>query len=100
MASASAGRRGRRWDRIRAETRLLHQSQRRSCCLCGQTIDYTLRYPDKRSWSLQHVKDWLNHPELREDPSNFDAAHLDCNSSDGARTQGTWSGLGSTSEDW
>lgn len=74
-----AGRSTRRYKALKAEQR----AKRLPCCLCGQRIDYTLQWPDPRSFSVQHIKDWHTHPELREDPANFDSAHLDCNSSAG-----------------
>lgn len=77
--SANAGRRGGRWEKLKAEVR----ARRRPCCLCGQPIDYSLRYPDPQSFTVQHVKDWHGHPELREDPANLDAAHKLCNETAG-----------------
>lgn len=91
----NAGRRGSRWRRLSAEVR----AKRRPCCLCGQPIDYSLKHPDPGSFSVQHIKDWHTHPELREDPSNLDAAHLGCNGSDGARPEGM-AALGPMSEEW
>lgn len=94
MAGPNAGRRGKRWERLKANLRM----QRRPCCICHQPIDYTLEWPDPGSFSTQHIKDWKNHPELREDPGNLDAAHLDCNSSEG--TNGPKPEIGATSEAW
>ena len=72
--------------------------ERLPCCICGQPIDYTLKHPDPGSFSVQHLKDWHNHPELREEPTNLDSAHLGCNSSEG--TSGPKPPIGDTSEDW
>lgn len=72
--------------------------RRRPCCICSQPIDYTLDYPHPQSFSVQHIKAWHTHPELREDPSNLDAAHLSCNSSEGQ--SGPKPALGSVSESW
>ena len=91
--SENAGRRGSRWVRLKAEVR----ARRRPCCLCGQPIDYSLPHPDPGSFSVQHLKDWHRYPELREDPTNLDAAHLGCNSSAGQDGKPT---LGDASEAW
>jgi 5-methylcytosine-specific restriction endonuclease McrA len=91
--SANAGRRGARWVRLKAEVR----ARRRACCLCGQPIDYSLQWPDPGSFSVQHLKSWDAHPELREDPANLDAAHLGCNTSAGKTPKPS---LGGTSEAW
>jgi 5-methylcytosine-specific restriction endonuclease McrA len=74
------GRGGRRWARLSANLKM----QRRHCCRCHQPIDYTLRYPDPMSFSVDHFPFPLStHPHLAEDPSNLDAAHLVCNQAAG-----------------
>lgn len=93
MAGANAGRRGRRYERLKANQR----AKRLPCCVCGQPIDYALSWPDPGSFSVEHRKSWHEHPELREDPANFDSAHLGCNSSKG-KTGGPT--IGVTSEIW
>lgn len=90
----NAGRRGRRWQRLRQNLK----ASRRPCCICGQPIDYNLTWPDPDSFSVQHLKAWHTHPESREDPANLDAAHLGCNSSEG--NGGPKPGIGATSEAW
>lgn len=62
------------------------------CCICGQPIDYTLSYPAPWSCSVQHLRSQRDFPKLRWDPSNWGPAHLDCNTSEGARV-GTSLGL-------
>lgn len=94
MAGPNAGRRGKRWQRLKANQR----AKRLPCCICKQPIDYSLHHPDPRSFSVQHIHDWKGHPELREDPSNLDSAHLGCNSSEG--TNGPKPEIGATSEAW
>lgn len=91
--SINAGRRGSRWRKLHAE----QKAKRRPCCICSQPIDYSLRWPDPGSFSVQHIKDWDTHPELREDPANLDSAHLSCNSSAGKHGKPT---IGDTSEAW
>jgi len=89
-----AGRGTRRYRQLRANLRL----QRRPCCICHQPIDYTLDYPDPDSFSVEHVHDWATHPHLREDPTNLDAAHLRCNTTQGRHRPRP--GIGATSRDW
>jgi hypothetical protein len=94
--SDNAGRRGRRYERLKAN---LRAQQRQPCILCGQRIDYSLRWPDPASFSVQHIQSWIDHPELREDPANLAQAHLDCNQGAGT-TGGASVDLGSTSHNW
>jgi hypothetical protein len=89
----TAGRSSRRFRALSAELK----RQRRPCCICRQPIDYGLAHPDPGSFSVQHIKSWKDFPELREDPSNLDAAHLGCNATGQA---GTGSGLGTPSRRW
>lgn len=49
------------------------------CWLCGEPIDYTLPPGADWSFSVDHIKPWSTHPELREDPANLAAAHSLCN---------------------
>lgn len=91
----TAGRNGRRWIRLKAEVK----ARRGPCCRCGQTIDYTLAWPDPRSFSVDHYPHPLStHPHLAEDPRNLAGAHLDCNQSAGAKGQRP--SIGATSEIW
>ncbi len=62
------------------------------CSICGQPIDYTLRYPDPRSCSVQHIKSRFLHPELTWDADNWAPAHLDCNQSAGDGTNAATNG--------
>lgn len=93
MASDAAGRSSRRFERLKRNLR----AERRPCCICKQPIDYSLVWPDEGSFSVEHIKPWSTHPELREDPSNLDAAHLGCNSARGRRSKPS---LGHTSREW
>jgi len=95
---AAASRSSRRYRRLVANLR----SQRRPCCICGQPIDYRLQYPDLRSFSAEHIRPFSTHPELREDPANLDAAHLECNrgSPSGVRPPHSPQPLGEPSRDW
>lgn len=94
MPDNGAGRTSRRWKRLRANLK----RERRPCCLCLKPIDYTLEWPDPRSFSVEHVKPRSTHPHLAEDPTNLDAAHLGCNSRRGNRQPPA--PIGRTSRTW
>jgi len=49
------------------------------CWLCGEPIDYRLKFPHPRSWSLDHLIPIADNPRLLLDANNFRSAHLDCN---------------------
>ncbi|UXE05423.1 HNH endonuclease [Arthrobacter phage Renna12] len=93
-AGAAAVRNTRRQKAIKAELR----ARRDPCWLCGEAIDYTLPDTEPRGFSADHVKPWSTHPELREDPANYRAAHLVCNQK---RSNGEApAGLGYPSREW
>lgn len=94
MAGPNAGRRGRRWETLKANLR----AQRRPCWLCGQPIDYTLQWPDLGSFSVDHRTPREDAPHLAEDPANLAAAHLGCNTTRGKRDPSP--SLGSSSRRW
>ncbi len=94
MSGSSAGRRGSRWRTLVANQRAKHQP----CYMDGQPIDYTLEWPDPNSFSVDHIKSWIDHPELREDPANLASAHLKCNQAKGKGAAPVTIGL--TSEEW
>lgn len=102
MSGPNAGRRGGRWERLKAEV----YARRAPCCRCGQAIDYTLPYrseltgrPDPASKSVDHYPHPLStHPHLAEDPANLAAAHLRCNVA--SSNTGSKPGLGDTSGMW
>jgi hypothetical protein len=68
------------------------------CWLCGQPIDYRLKYPHPRSWSLDHVQSIKDNPTLILNTTNFRSAHLDCNNQRG--TDAPRIELGEPSEIW
>ena len=68
------------------------------CWLCGDHINYQLKFPHPRSWSLDHAIPIKDNPALFLEPGNFRSAHLDCNEqrgSDSPRIE-----LGEPSEIW
>lgn len=49
------------------------------CWLCGEAIDYRLKFPHPRSWSLDHAVPVKDNPRLLLHSRNFRSSHLDCN---------------------
>lgn len=83
------------WKQVAANQR----AKRLACFLCGQPIDYTLHWPDPASFSADHVKPYVNHPELRTDPGNVVSTHLLCNQKKGS-SEHFQAGLGELSEEF
>ena len=69
------------------------------CMRCGRDIDYDATHEHPDAFNLGHIKDWHNHPELREDPGNMQAEHAHCGKSAGTR-DGRDNGLGMQTEVW
>jgi len=68
------------------------------CWICGQPIDYTLKFPHPQSWSLDHAIPIKHNPRLMLEPNNFRSAHLHCNNNRGTDTPAA--DLGQPSENW
>jgi 5-methylcytosine-specific restriction endonuclease McrA len=69
----------RQWRAVAKAQRAKHLP----CWHCGQPIDYTLKWPDPNSFSADHLKPYVRHPELRYDPGNVVSSHLLCNQKKG-----------------
>jgi 5-methylcytosine-specific restriction endonuclease McrA len=82
-----------RWKRVAKA----QKAKRRPCYHCGQPIDYELKWPHPASFSADHLKPWVRHPELRYDPGNVVSTHLRCNQSKGDSEHHT-AGLGALSQ--
>jgi 5-methylcytosine-specific restriction endonuclease McrA len=67
------------------------------CWLCGEAIDYRLRSPHPRSWTLDHAVTVNENPALMLNSSNFRSAHRNCNERRGG---GSPIDLGEPSEIW
>ena len=66
-------------ERFRAR----HRAIEAACALCGEPIDYTLKWPDKRSFVVDHIT-----PIDKGGAHSFEntqAAHASCNSRKRAR---------------
>ena len=94
MVTKSAGRKGARYRKLSADQKAKHLP----CWLCGQPINYQATYPEPDSFTVDHIKSWINHPELRQDPSNLASAHARCNQSKGKGEAPV--SLGTFSEEW
>jgi 5-methylcytosine-specific restriction endonuclease McrA len=94
VAGARAGRGGHRWRQLREQVK----ARRDPCFHCGQSINWEATYPAPDSFTVDHLKSWIGHPELREDPANLVTAHARCNLSKGAGEARP--GLGNLSEAW
>jgi 5-methylcytosine-specific restriction endonuclease McrA len=94
MDGAAKARRSRRGQRLARELKAQH----RPCWLCGQAIDYSLPPDDDMAFSVDHIKPWSTHPELREDFANLAAAHQKCNKQRGNKPPPL--GLGLLSRQW
>lgn len=87
----------RRTRRQKSQAQAL-KAQRLPCWLCAQPIDYDLPPDDVMAFSVDHIKPWSTHPELREDPGNLAPAHARCNKQRGAKAPPL--GLGLLSRQW
>lgn len=89
-----AGRATHNWRKLKAAQR----AKRLPCALCGQPIDYLLKWPDPGSFTVDHTLARVHHRDLAEDPANLTSAHLACNVAKGHRAEPP--SLGLRSEDW
>ena len=93
-----AGRAGRPWRTLVTQLKQTWSTNNVPCVLCGQQIDYTLPYTHKQACTVEHIKPWSTHPDLREEPSNLAPAHGHCNISKGAKQNVL--NLGQLSREW
>lgn len=93
MVAKRPGREGRPWRELR---KWVKRTQR-VCHLCGEPMDLAIKWPDPRSFSVDHVVPISQAPELALSRANVRAAHLGCNSSKGS---GGSKSKRITSEDW
>lgn len=56
-----------------------------TCWICNQPIPMEIRWPHPQSFSVDHILNVSEYPDLAFDPSNAKPAHLTCNTSRGAR---------------
>jgi len=90
---------GRRTRRIRSIIATMRARRDPLCRRCGQaTIDYDALPGEPNAFNAGHILPWSTHPELREDPSNYEPEHETCNKHAGNRDEKP--GLGLTSRSW
>lgn len=87
-----------RTRRERANADNLKAQRKQPCARCGMRIDYTLPTDDPQAFIAGHIKAWIDHPHLREDPSNLQPEHAKCGKTAGADAGQTNVGL--TSRQW
>ena len=86
----NAGRSGRVWKRLTRVLKELSQKRDSPCALCGGPIDYTLKWPDPRAFTADHIipLSTLEYGDpMRQSLSNLQPAHAGCNSSKGNGTR-------------
>lgn len=66
-------------DKDRARIR----KTRANCAICGEAIDYTLKWPDPMCFVVDHIKPLAKGG--RDDITNKQASHATCNSTKRAR---------------
>ncbi|QHO91935.1 hypothetical protein CWT12_12310 [Actinomyces sp. 432] len=88
----------RTWRRIAAQVRA--RDQDKPCGICGQPINWNTRNPNAGDApSVDHIKPWATHPELRLDPANLMVVHQDCNRAKGVKRAALPS-IGNQSRNW
>jgi len=86
--------------RVHRIVKAMRAERAQPCRRCGQDIDYDAPPEDPNSFNAGHIKNWRNHPELREDPANFQPEHALCNKQAGMNDGGFGTGLGMNSRQW
>jgi len=66
-----------------AKDRAIIKARRGNCMICGEVINYLLKWPDKRCFVVDHIIPL--HKGGRDDITNKQAAHAACNSKKRAR---------------
>lgn len=72
------------------------------CWLCGQSINYHLRFPHPGSFSVDHSIPVNERPELIMDTTLWKPSHFSCNAARGGMNDDLYGpgALGTPSEDW
>jgi hypothetical protein len=85
-ALADQIRSGRPYKEARARFLLQAQNHRNPdgtrgepCWICGEPIDYRLKYPHPKSFSIDHMLSARDRPDLIMVQQNWRSAHMGCN---------------------
>lgn len=78
------------------------RGQGEPCWLCGQDINYHLKFPHPGSFSVDHSIPVNDRPDLILDTTLWKPSHFSCNSARGGMDDDIYGpgALGSPSEDW
>ena len=96
-----ARREGSSWASDQLSKRLLKQARANNtpCYICGQKINYQTHYNAPDAPTVDHIRSWRDHPELRLDPGNQAIAHRSCNTSKSVKARAL-PASGNASRDW
>lgn len=90
----------RAWRALAAQIRTRDRNAGRGCGICGQPINWGARDPRADDApSVDHIKSWRDHPDLRLDPANLVTVHQACNRAKGMRPAALPS-IGNQSRRW
>ena len=88
------------WRTLAAQVRARDKAAGTPCRICGQPIKWDAHDPNADDApSVDHIRSWRDHPDLRLDPTNLATVHQACNRAKGARPQALPS-IGNQSRQW
>lgn len=90
------------WKRLRKQLLKQARANQTPCAICAMKVNYRTRdYNAPDAPTVDHIRSWRDHPELRRDLGNLQIAHRSCNTSKGVRTQDqTIPKIGNQSRNW
>lgn len=98
--SSALRRDSRVWRTLAAQVRARDKAAGTPCRICGQPIKWDAQDPNADDApSVDHIRSWRDHPDLRLDPTNLATVHQACNRAKGARPQALPS-IGNQSRQW
>lgn len=96
------------WRKIKATYRDTCETTNAPCWLCGQPIDYSIRFTEDEegyayhpdAFEPDHYYPVSTHPNLREDPANLRPSHASCNRSRGDTDPADLLAIGDQTRRW
>ena len=89
----------RAWRTLKKRVLTQARQTKPPCAACGLPINYQTRNPNAdNAPSVDHIRPWRDHPNLRLDPANLRVIHQACNRAKGTTTHTP--SLGNTSRQW